>query len=156
VSGRAVRFAAFGTVAAQGVLLVLFFTAPGGDDWAVPGWLSGMASAVQIAGWAVLLAALVNLGRSLTALPTPTERSTLKTSGLYRFARHPIYTGLLAIVLGGAIGSGRTVKMLLALTLLGLLTAKARWEEELLRRRYPGYDDYAARTPRFLPRPPAR
>jgi protein-S-isoprenylcysteine O-methyltransferase Ste14 len=41
----------------------------------------------------------------------------------------------------------------LALTLLGLLTAKARWEEELLRRRYPGYDDYAARTPRFLPRP---
>jgi protein-S-isoprenylcysteine O-methyltransferase Ste14 len=146
VTGRALRYAAFGTVAAQGVLLVVFFTVPKGDDWAVAGWLSGITSAVQIAGWAVLLVALVNLGRSLTALPTPTERSTLKTTGLYRFARHPIYTGLLAIVLGGALGSGRTVKMLLALALLGLLTAKARWRKTCC----------AAVTPTTTTTPPAR
>ena len=43
--------------------------------------------------------------------------------------------------------------MLLALALLGLLSAKAQWEEGMLRSRYPGYDDYAAHTPRFLPGP---
>jgi protein-S-isoprenylcysteine O-methyltransferase Ste14 len=133
MTGRALRYAAIGTVAAQGVLLVVFFTVPGGDNWAVPGWRSGITSAIQIAGWAVLLAALVNLGRSLTALPTPTGCSTLKTTGLYRLVRHPIYTGLLAIVIGAAFGSGRTVKMLLALALLGLLSAKARWEEDIRR-----------------------
>ena len=30
---------------------------------------------------------------------------------------------------------------------------KARWEEAQLAERYPGYREYAARTPRFIPRP---
>ena len=156
MTDRALRPAAFGVVAVQGALLVAFFALPGDKGWAVPRWLSGLASAVQFAGWVVLLGAFVSLGRSLTVLPTPSERSTLKTTGLYRFVRHPIYTGVLAIVLGGAVTSGRVVRLGVALALLGLLTAKARWEEDMLRRRYRAYDDYAARTPRFLPRPRRR
>ena len=38
-----------------------------------------------------------------------------------------------------------------AVALVGWFMAKARWEEGRLRSRYPGYDDYAADTPRFVP-----
>lgn len=146
------RFIAVVVVGIQAGLLLGFFLAPRRSDWPLPGWLAAAASAMVFAGWAVLVAAALNLGRSLTALPTPAARGTLQTGGLYRFVRHPIYSGLLALLFGGALGSRSVVKLALAATLLGLLSRKAAWEEDMLRRRYPGYAEYARRTPRFVPR----
>jgi len=147
------RLAAFGVVAVQGALLVAFFLAPRRHDWPLPGWLSAAGSTGVAAGAVVLVVAALNLGRSLTALPTPSAGATLRTGGLYRFVRHPIYTGLLALVFGGAVTSRSAVRLGLAVALLALLTVKATWEEDMLLRRYPEYEDYARRTPRFLPRP---
>jgi protein-S-isoprenylcysteine O-methyltransferase Ste14 len=138
-------------VAAQAVLLVAFFLTPRRHDWSLPGWLAAGASMAVVAGGAILLLAALNLGRSLTALPTPASRGELQTGGLYRFVRHPIYSGLLLLLFGSTAGSGSVVRFTLACALLGLLTRKAQWEEDMLRRRYPGYDDYARRTPRFVP-----
>jgi protein-S-isoprenylcysteine O-methyltransferase Ste14 len=147
---------AVAVVMAQATLLVVFFVMPGGRDWPVPRWLAVIASGIEVLGTALLLVAAVNLGRSLTPLPTPAARATLKTDGLYRFVRHPIYTAVLTLVFGATVRSGSAVKLGLAAALLGLFTGKAHWEEAMLRRRYAGYDDYAARTPRFLPRPRRR
>lgn len=152
MSGERSRLLAFGLVAVQAILLLAFYLGPHRPDWRVPGWLEAAGSVAVAAGTAVLLVAAVNLGRSLTALPTPATRATLRTGGLYRFVRHPIYTGLLAMVFGGAVTSGSGLRLLLAVALLALLAGKARWEEDMLRRRYPAYEDYARRTPRFLPR----
>jgi protein-S-isoprenylcysteine O-methyltransferase Ste14 len=102
-----------------------------------------VGSAAVIAGAVVLVAAAVNLGRPLTALPTPAARSSLRTGGLYRFLPHPIYTGLLAVVAGGVLTSRSAVRLGLAVALLALLTRKARSEEDMLRRRYPEYEEYA-------------
>ena len=146
------QYLAVAAVGLQGLLLVAFFGAPRRHDWPVPGWLAATGSALVVAGTAVLVVAALNLGRSLTPLPTPAPWATLRTGGLYRFVRHPIYTGLVALVFGGAVTSGSAVRLVLALVLLGLLNRKASWEEDMLRRRYPGYDDYAGRTPRFVPR----
>ena len=146
------RWAPFGVVAVQAGLLAGFYLAPRRHDWPLPGWLAAVGSAVVVAGAVVLVAAALNLGRSLTALPTPAARATLRTGGLYRFVRHPIYTGLLAVVAGGALTSRSAVRLGLAVALLALLARKARWEEGMLRRRYPGYEEYARRTPRFVPR----
>ena len=147
------RALAVGVVAVQAVLLVAFFLAPRRHDWPVPAWLAAAGSTAVVAGGAILLLAALNLGRSLTPLPTPAPRGALRTGGLYRFVRHPIYSGLLLLLFGSAAGSGSAVRLAVAGALLGLLTRKARWEEDMLRRRYPGYDDYARRTPRFVPRP---
>lgn len=144
--------AAVGIVAVQVLLLVGFFLAPKRNDWPVPDRLATAGSFVVVAGAGVLIVAALSLGRSLTALPTPTARATLRTGGLYRCVRHPIYSGLLAMVLGGAVVSGSVVKLGLAAALLGLLTGKAHWEEDMLRQRYAEYEDYARRTPRFVPR----
>jgi protein-S-isoprenylcysteine O-methyltransferase Ste14 len=150
------RALAAALVAVQLALLLAFFTASGGDDWTAPGWLATVASVVANAGGAVLILSAINLGRSLTAMPTPAERGMLKTTGLYRIVRHPLYTGLLALVLGRAVTSGSLAKAGLGAALFALLMAKARWEEQMLARRYPDYGDYAARTPRFLPLPVRR
>src|SRR5437868_4227970 len=150
------RLAAVAVVAMQGGLLLAFFLAPRRRDWPLPGWLSAAGSTAVAAGAVVLVVAALNLGRSLTALPTPVARGTLRTGGLYRFVRHPIYSGLLALVFGGTVTSRSVVRLALAAALLGLLTAKAAWEEGMLRQRYPGYEEYARRTPRFVPRLTAR
>ena len=150
------RSLAVGVVALQAALLVAFFLAPRRGDWAVPGWLAAAGSTAVVAGAGILVLAALNLGRSLTPLPTPVPRGVLQTGGLYRFVRHPIYSGLLVLLFGSAATSGSAVRLVLAAALLGLLTRKARWEEDMLRRRYPDYDDYARRTPRFVPRLPSR
>jgi protein-S-isoprenylcysteine O-methyltransferase Ste14 len=111
------------------------------------------AGALGTAGLGVLILSALNLGRSLTAMPNPAERATLKTTGLYRFVRHPLYAGLLALVLGRTVSSGSWTKAALGAALFALILGKARWEEQMLRQRYPEYAEYAARTPRFIPLP---
>ena len=145
------RRLAFAILGAQIALLGAFFAAPRGHAWPLPAPLATVGSAAVLAGWAILVVAAVNLGRALTALPTPTAGGSLKTGGLYRFVRHPIYSGLLLIVFGGTLTSRSGLRLLLAATLFGLLQRKADWEETLLRDRYPDYADYARRTPRFVP-----
>ena len=142
---------AYGFVAVQLGLIAAVVLLPAGDAWTVPPWVGTATRGLQLIGWAVLIAGMVNLGRSLTALPTPAARSELRTGGLYRVVRHPIYSGLMALTLGSAIRSGSLVVAAAALALAGWLTIKARWEERRLVDRHPGYAAYAARTPRFVP-----
>ncbi len=42
-----------------------------------------------------MVVAATALGRGLTAAPLPNSHAELRTGGLYRFVRHPIYSGLL-------------------------------------------------------------
>ena len=138
-------------VACQGVLLVVLVALPGRSDWGVPrAFLIGCA-AIVAAGLVVMVVAGTALGRGLTAAPLPNAHAELRTSGLYRLVRHPIYSGLLLAAAALTAGTG-SVPRLVVLVLLGLLlTFKARWEEVRLARRFEGYAAYAARTPRFVP-----
>ncbi len=143
-------------VIAQFALLVVIVMLPPGDAWPVPGWLDRAALAIEVIGAGVLAIAMVNLGRSHTPLPTPIEHGQLKTNGLYRWVRHPIYSGIIALAVGLSIRSASVAVAAASLGLIVEFMAKARWEETHLRRRYPAYGDYAARTPRFVPFWPAR
>jgi protein-S-isoprenylcysteine O-methyltransferase Ste14 len=142
---------AWSFVVAQFVLLVAVLVLPGGDAWIAPGWLATAARWLQWIGVVVLVVALVNLGRSLTPLPSPVPHGELRTGGLYRLVRHPIYTGIMALTVGAAVRSGSVAVTAATVALIGLFSWKARWEEDKLRERYPGYGDYARRTPRFVP-----
>ncbi len=142
-------------VAAQVALLLLIVIAPSGDDWATPGWLTGLGWIISIIGVGIALAASVRLGSALTPTPVPSTRGELATQGMYTYVRHPIYTGVLAIVLGIVVRSGSIATAIIGLVLLAFFTVKARWEEQQLRAHYPGYEEYATMTPRFVPRPSA-
>ncbi len=75
----------------------------------------------------------------------------LVTSGPYAWIRHPIYTGILLVGLGGLLIYLNWTFVLIALHFPGL-TLRARREEEALKAEFGAdWEDYCRRTPRFLP-----
>ncbi len=138
-------------VAGQVVLLVALVLLPGRDDWPTPSWVWTLGQAAVIAGLVVLVVASLRLGTGLTPTPVPNARGHLVTGGLYRFVRHPIYTGVLLIVIGLTLRSGSYVTLAVAVVTVVFFDRKAAWEEARLQERYDGYAEYAARTPRFVP-----
>lgn len=84
--------------------------------------------------------------------PEPSQEAVLKTGGLYRYVRHPIYSGVLLLGAGIALTSGSLIAAGAAVLLFIDLSIKARLEERFLRERFENYADYALRTPRFFPR----
>jgi protein-S-isoprenylcysteine O-methyltransferase Ste14 len=138
-------------VAAQGVLLVLLLVVPGRGGWPVPGVLAVVSGVLTAVGLGIMVVAGTALGRGLTATPLPNEHAQLRTTGLYRFVRHPIYTGLLLTSAAFTAGTGSVTRLAVLALLVLLLTMKARWEEVRLARRFDGYAAYAAMTPRFVP-----
>ena len=130
-----------------GVLLVL----PKGDAWPVPTALTVACTAATVLGLAVMLIGATGLGRGLTATPLPNAHAQLRTGGLYRYARHPIYSGLMLLMAAVTVAAGSVLRLLTLAALVLLLNVKARWEETRLAQRFEGYADYAARTPRFVP-----
>lgn len=138
-------------VAGQFVLLALIVLLPRRADWPVPRALVVVGVLGAVAGLAVMVIAATSLGRGLTAVPLPNTHAQLRTGGLYRFVRHPIYSGLILTMAAVALASGSVVRLLVLGLLVLLLTVKARWEEARLSERFEGYAAYAAHTPRFLP-----
>lgn len=138
-------------VAGQIVLLVALVLLPGRDDWPTPSWVWMIGQAAVIGGFSVIVVASLRLGSGLTPTPVPNARGQLVTGGLYRFVRHPIYTGVLLIVIGLTIRSGSYITLAVAVVTVVFFDRKAAWEEARLRERYDGYASYAARTPRFVP-----
>jgi protein-S-isoprenylcysteine O-methyltransferase Ste14 len=107
---------------------------------------------LSILGFIIVLVALFNLDKSLTAFPTPKNNSELITSGLYKYVRHPIYTGILLTVFGYAFYSESISRLTISVLLLILFYAKTNYEEQKLSQKYPEYGAYKARTGRFVPR----
>lgn len=103
-------------------------------------------------GIIILFLSIKQLGGSLTANPVPRESGRLIETGLYKYVRHPIYTGLLLATLGSCVQSMAVVKFFFWFLLLALLIYKARFEEKLLAAKYSTYTDYMKRTGRFVPR----
>ena len=147
---------AWALVAAQFVLLLTLVLLPTGTLWAtgVVTWVLG--GVAVLAGVVVLAIAGFGLGRSLTALPIPKSDGELVTGGLYRFARHPIYTGVLMSAAGLVVAGASLGHLVVAIALYAVLATKAHFEEKLLAKRYAGYPEYAKATGRFFPRLPRR
>jgi len=139
-------------VAAQFALLATLIVLPTGAGWRRPTWLTMAGIALVIGGLVVVAVAASHLGESLTATPEPKGEASLRTGGLYRFARHPIYSGVLLIVVGLVVRSGSFVTLAVGVATVVFFDRKAAWEERRLTATYPGYAEYARITPRFLPR----
>lgn len=97
---------------------------------------------------AVFLAGYVSLGKSLTMSPVPNGRG-LRTGGIYRYVRHPMYLSLLLFA-GGAVCMTPWAALPLA-ALAAVLLVKIEMEERYLAQCYEGYEAYKGRTKRLIP-----
>ena len=140
-------------VVVQFALLAALWLTPTGNLWSRPSWLGTAADVLFVVGLGYATAAALWLRRALTALPLPRAGGELCTSGPYRFSRHPIYLGVLAACVAMVARRAHLTAIVLFIALVGFFTAKARWEESRLVRRYPSYRQYQASTGRILPRP---
>jgi protein-S-isoprenylcysteine O-methyltransferase Ste14 len=109
--------------------------------------------AVGLTGAVLLVWASVLLGRFLMHEAAVREDHALVVSGPFRFVRHPVYTGYLALLLGSGIASLNVYLLLLwPVSLLGIFIQAAS-EEQLLGVRFGrDYERYAGRIGRLAPR----
>lgn len=106
---------------------------------------------LEAAGVGMFIVSRITLGSSFTPLPRPRDRSTLRRTGIYARARHPVYGGLL---LGGlGLSLHRSPLVLAPTAVLALVFwLKSIREEAWLVERYPNYPAYRRATPRrFIP-----
>jgi protein-S-isoprenylcysteine O-methyltransferase Ste14 len=109
----------------------------------------GLFFALSGVGTGVL--ALLQLNTSLSPFPTPVANGALVTTGVFAFARHPIYASLLMAAFGYALYSGSGYRLLVGVALLVLFYFKSSYEERLLSAHYPDYAEYRKRVGRFIP-----
>jgi len=104
------------------------------------------------AAWMLLLAPNT-LGRFLVPRAVVFHDHELVTAGPYRTVRHPIYSGVLALWLGAALGTLNLLLLCLWPVIILAFSAEAGIEEDLLRSKFgPAYESYAKTTGRFVPR----
>lgn len=125
----------------------------GGLAWlAAAVWLSRhlpwSAAVLLLLALALLAIAAPAMGASLTPNPLPNGRG-LRTGGIYRFIRHPMYLALVLAAIGGAIAS--PAGWIPAALLVAVALAKVAIEERELNAIYADFAEYRRRTKRFIP-----
>jgi protein-S-isoprenylcysteine O-methyltransferase Ste14 len=119
-------------------------------DW-LPVRVVGLA--VGLTGAGLLVWASVLLGRFMMHEAAVREDHALIESGPYRFVRHPVYTGYLALLLGSGVASLNVCLWLLwPVSLVGILIQAASEEQLLVERFGRDYERYVLRTGRLVPR----
>lgn len=96
---------------------------------------------------------LVTMGRFLMPGIAVYRDHRLVTTGPYRFLRHPLYSAVIALWLGAALGTMNWLLMVLwPIFLSTVILMPMRQEEELVRQKFGAeYAAYAERTARLVP-----
>ena len=75
---------------------------------------------------------------------------SLTTGGIYRYIRHPIYTGDIVLLVGLELALNSWLVLAVIVPLV-ITVKQALAEEALLRQAFPSYQAYCDRTKRFIP-----
>lgn len=113
----------------------------------------GIGLALTAIGVSIAIWARLSLGANWSGTVTLKNQHELVRKGLYRWIRHPIYTGIGLGMFGSAIIGGYLAGLIGAgLILLGFYI-KARKEESFLREEFgAGFEEHARQTGMFLPK----
>ncbi len=106
---------------------------------------------ISIFGFLIILIAILQLNKNLTPFPTPIEKGNLIQTGLYKYARHPIYSGIFLAALGMGLFNASLWQISIATLLLILFYFKSNYEETMLNEKYKDYGTYKKSTNRFFP-----
>jgi protein-S-isoprenylcysteine O-methyltransferase Ste14 len=115
--------------------------------------VSAIAILAAVGSVILITAAVKTLGKEWSVTARLVEGHKLATSGPYAYVRHPIYTGMLGMLLatGLAISHWMALLAALAIFLVGTLI-RIRREEKLLREAFGAdFDDYSRRVPAIVP-----
>ena len=110
------------------------------------------AAILCLCGLGFCLWARAVLGRNWSGTVTLKENHELIVRGPYRLVRHPIYTGLLAMLIATAIQQGHIAGMIGLILVFVSFWIKLNDEEEVMRKQFPDqYAAYRERVKRIIP-----
>jgi protein-S-isoprenylcysteine O-methyltransferase Ste14 len=115
-------------------------------------WVRVLGLAILVASTVFTLWARFSLGTSWSIAPKVQGDQRLRTHGPYAVTRHPIYTGLLGMLLGATLLSGIGQWIVLFPVGLILFEVKIRMEEQLMLATFPDqYPRYRRQVPQLVP-----
>jgi protein-S-isoprenylcysteine O-methyltransferase Ste14 len=115
-------------------------------------WARYLALAVLVVSSAFSVWARLVLGSMWSVGPEVGGDRRLRTGGPYGVTRHPIYTGLLGMLIGTALLAGGHELIALVVVGLVLFEVKIHQEERLMVATFPDeYPEYRRRVPQLVP-----
>lgn len=118
------------------------------------GWplARGLGVALSLYSLVMIPWTVRTMGRHLVPGRALHQDHALLTTGPFRWLRHPLYSGTLALWLAAAIGNLNWLLLALWPLLLAAVLRELPHEERMLRERFgPAYEEYERRTGRFVP-----
>lgn len=120
--------------------------------WAGSPLLDAVAIVLVAGGLAFTAWARMTLGANWSGSVVFKEDHELVVAGPYALARHPIYTGLLAMLLGTAVAYAEPEAVGAFVVALVVFYVKSRREEALMTRHFPdAYPAYRRRVKALIP-----
>ena len=107
---------------------------------------------IEIVGGVLLILGFIHLKDSLKITPEPKENAQFVNTGIYKYIRHPIYSGLIFFGAGQVVSKWNFTILIAFIVLVVDLVAKYRYEDSLLIKVYPGADEYQRKVGALLPR----
>lgn len=111
-------------ILAVSAVAVPFLLRPG-----TPGGLAVIGNTLQLAGVVMLMAGMLSLRRSFAVVP---GNRGIRTGGMYRIVRHPLYLSELIVLLGTVLVNPTLPNWVILIVECGLQFARARAEEDFL------------------------
>lgn len=122
----------------------------GADVWhlhllaALPWWTASIGWVAFVTGWWIVYRALRANAFAVTVVRVQDERGhQVVRTGPYAIVRHPMYAGLVPVMVGIGLSLHSTATAIAALIPTAILVARIVLEERLLRARFPEYAEYA-------------
>ena len=111
----------------------------------LPGWTRQIGLVLFVAGWWLVYLALRTNAFATTVVRVQSERGhRVARGGPYGVVRHPMYAGMVPVMVGMGLWLAATAAAVAALVPTAFLVVRIVHEERVLRARLPDYADYAA------------
>lgn len=106
---------------------------------------------IIILGVLLIVAAIITFNQLMTPSPVPQENYVLKTTGFYKYIRHPVYSFALLTMFGVAFYYRSRSGFLFFIVLIIFILIKISFEEAQLKRKFPDYNSYISKTKKLIP-----
>ena len=144
------------TYLAYGAGVIVFLIAPGSLAWSAVdlslGW-RWVGAVPLLAGAALFVRGLADLGASLTISPSTRDDHELVTDGSYGWMRHPVYSALFTQTIGVVLMTASWFVALCGAGFCALMAYRTGAEEENLVSEFGDrYREYQRQVGRFIPK----